>query len=426
MAKNNQKKIFILGAGFSQPAGLPLGLELLREINQYVNATSSHVFQENVEVFNGAIKDYCEYSKNDIDKELTRKNLDVSKFQGIYAKLFGFIRRSGYFGRDPNPHIEDVIEFLDHQHFLKFHGSLDGDSESSISQQIMRFLIAAVLNQKLKCIRKKTLYKKFVGFLCPEDIIISLNYDTLLERVLEEEKIEYRLFPPTLCEKRLNFSPKPGVTILKVHGSINWFDYSEYRKIIDRNKRDNHGTFQRLSSDFIFNNQVEHLDLQPLIPSGFKTIKETRLKDVYCISPTDLDSYIEAYNSPWDRIEKGLPRAITHPVILGPSYTKLLYSQSIKDLFYDASQYGADADKIIIIGCSVAQYDRYIRQWLFDISRMYYGRHKPKKNILVVNRPSARKVEKELKMNYSFMGKGKVDYNFNGFSEKVLPEIFDI
>lgn len=427
MCKNKSKKIFILGAGFSQPAGLPLGTELLREISQYVNQPSSHAFRENVEIFNGSIETYCEYSKNDIDKEYTKNNLDTSKFRRLCAKLYGFVRCPGYFERDSNPHIEDVIEFLDHQHFLGFHGSLDGDSQSSSTpQQIMRFFIATVLNQKLKSISKESLYKKFVGYLNPGDIIISLNYDTLLERFLDEENIEYRFFPPYLCEKRLNFPTKPGITILKVHGSINWFDYNEYMEIINRDKSDNHGTFLGLSSDFIFNNQVNQLDLKPLIHPSFETIKNTHLKNVYWISPTDLDSYIEAYNSPFDRIDKGLPPARTHPVILGPSYTKLLYSQSIKDLFYGASFYGADADKIIIIGCSVGQYDRYIRQWLFDIGLQYYGTPKSKKNILVINRACDKKTEEELKENYSFMGKDKVDYNFGGFAEGALPEIFDI
>lgn len=40
--KQDFKRLYILGAGFSQPAGLPLGTELLNEILTYSGTLNGH------------------------------------------------------------------------------------------------------------------------------------------------------------------------------------------------------------------------------------------------------------------------------------------------------------------------------------------------------------------------------------------------
>lgn len=382
------KRLFVLGAGFSKPAGLPLGEELLAEIIDYVR-NSDQIFHEHGGYFNQAIHEYEEYSQ----KEINEAN------------------------------IEEFIEFFDYRHFLGFRGILEGDSiYGGGIQSIIRVLISTVLSEKQKNIRNKKLYEEFVKQLSPDDIIISLNYDNLVEIFLDWK---CRLFPPYLCKEELNSQHDQEVTLLKVHGSINWFNYRELLERVNQDQKK--GSFHYgLTTDFIFNNQHDVVNLNPFIPWGFKPEIQTSLKDIYWVSVSDLDRYIKAYNSPLERTSsKSLPPAITHPVILSPSYAKLLYSQSIKDLFYGASFYGRDIDKIIIIGCSLTKYDRYIRQWLFDILLQYYGMSMTRKNILIISNANHCSKKRELKENYSFLGKERMDVDFGGFTEKSLSKIFN-
>lgn len=387
MDKNRPKRIFILGAGFSKPAGLPLGSELLQEITKYINNSSSKVFHEYKDSIQQDIDIYKEYSQKEEIKEIN---------------------------------IEDLIEFIDYQHFLQFHGGLDANSSSSHSQSAIRILISMILNEKQKSIENKELYKKFITNLTDNDIIITLNYDILLESLLNEENKNYKLFPSYLCKKKN--STLPSITILKIHGSINWFDYNEYFKKLKQEKNCQNTEFLWVTQDFIFNNQYDWPTLNPIIPKNFKLEKNTRLKDIYWISDMDLNKYFEVCNDPNGRIFKKLSPATTRPVILSPSYTKLLYSQSIKDLFYSASSYGQDTDKIIIIGCSLTKYDRYIRQWVYDICQQYRSMHTPKSDILIVNYASNCKQKNELKKNYSFIQKFNISLEYDGFTEKTLKK----
>lgn len=379
------KRIFILGAGFSKPAGLPLGSELLQEIEAYID-DSSQIFLGHKDIVKRAISNYQEFSQQNINEI----------------------------------NIEDLIEFIDYRNFLGMTGSLSDRSQSTI-----RVLISIILNKKQQSISNEELYKKFVSQLSPDDIIITLNYDTILESFLNKQGIKYKLFPPYLCKERLNYPCVPGINLLKVHGSINWFDHNEYLERMKQDRLRNDISFSGPASDFVFNNQHDKLELNPVIPLNFEPLINTSLSDIYWISDSDLDRYTEAYNDPHGRTINHFPPAITNPVILSPSYTKLLYSHSIKDLFYGASFYGRDIDKIILIGCSMTNSDSYIRQCLFYILRQYYGMYNNKKNILIINKASNRKQKRELKRNYSFIGKNRMDLELGGFTEETLSTIFE-
>jgi hypothetical protein len=185
--------------------------------------------------------------------------------------------------------------------------------------------------------------------------------------------------------------------------------------------------FLGMRSDFIFNNQIDPIRIESIIPSSYSPVKKTRLKDIYRVNMSDLERYLKIYNDPWERCFQRKTRAITHPVILSPSYSKLLYAQPIRDLFYGGAMYGANIDKLVIIGCSLAEYDRYIRQWLYYIKQQYfnYGADNFKEKILIINHASSCKEKRVLKKNYEFLGVKQIEVDFDGFSLKSLAKIFD-
>ncbi|MBX9586623.1 MAG: SIR2 family protein [Gammaproteobacteria bacterium] len=386
------RKLFILGAGFSNPAGLPLGKELLNQIINIVNSEKETIFDEYKGLFNAHLDNYIKYRQIKI--------ADIN--------------------------IEDFIEFIDYENFLNFFGEL-GDSRGN-NQDIIRFLIAKCLSEKQKEIKESDLYNQFVSELNENDIIISLNYDTILESLFKKFKKQYHLFPSEYLGKyEINMKPPKSTMLLKVHGSINWFDYNEYSQLLEKdgNYRLSLSAISRLPSDFVFNNQHDKPnELTPLIPYGFKPDRETRLQDIYSISMDDLDRYVKAFNTPFERQNNKLPNALMHPVILSPAHSKLLYSNPIKDLFHGAYFYGRDISKIIIIGCGLPDYDRYIRQWIYGIKTKYFGMYKAKSNILVINYAETDSDKKSIKNNYSFLNNKNIDFVYDGFSISCLSKIF--
>ncbi|HEN5542795.1 TPA: hypothetical protein U6306_002987, partial [Legionella pneumophila] len=201
---------------------------------------------------------------------------------------------------------------------------------------------------------------------------------------------------------------------------INWFDLNEY---YEKQRTDNlNNPHSLLPADFIFNNHGnDKPKLNPIVPMNIQPKIETNLKYLYWISDQDLNKFIKVYNNPLGRIDNNEAPALTHPILLSPSYSKLLYSDSIKDLFYGAGFYGSDKEQIIIIGCSLVEYDKYIRQWVFDIVRQYRGMNHTKE-ISIINYASRHKQKIGIQKNYSYLGTDKIKFIFDGFSEKSLAE----
>jgi len=67
------------------------------------------------------------------------------------------------------------------------------------------------------------LYVQFARKLRPDDYVLTFNYDTLLERALEQAGVPYRLFPDRYEEVSEYTAPidnsRSEVVVLKMHGS---------------------------------------------------------------------------------------------------------------------------------------------------------------------------------------------------------------
>ncbi|GAF89240.1 unnamed protein product, partial [marine sediment metagenome] len=168
-------RFFVLGAGFSQPGGLPLGKDLFAQI---VAETKRTVLYENI-------------LKPDIEAFI--RYLNETEGQTIREEEIDF---------------EQFMSYLDIEHFLDLRGSDTWSSEGNRSQLVIRNFIALVLHKSQREMSESdlSLYRSFAERLSPRDVIVTFNYDTVLERALKDAQVPFRLFP----QRYTNVSPGWG------------------------------------------------------------------------------------------------------------------------------------------------------------------------------------------------------------------------
>ena len=180
-------RLFILGAGFSKPAGLPLSIELLEHIRRDVK--HSH------QVFG---------SDGPFEKE-------IGEWENLYP--------------DEEVDIERVLAYSHRKHYLRLDGSERYFSDGSPTIVAMRESIQRVLMGQTPEITPD-LYLKFSSRLIPLDTILTFNYDTLLEQSLDDLNKPYSHIPEWWLKREELGEPLTWryVDILKLHGSIDWYD----------------------------------------------------------------------------------------------------------------------------------------------------------------------------------------------------------
>lgn len=189
--------LYILGAGFSRAAGLPLGTELWSELLRRGLSMRGRASK-----FRHDLEHYIRYRRDCDGQALTPETVNF----------------------------EDFLGFLDIEHHLGLPGSDTWSADGNESQIVTKMLIGQILTERTPKVPDiPELYISFANTLRPYDTIITFNYDILLERALEAARIPYRLFPERF-ESVSEFSATLGsneqteIVILKLHGSVDWFD----------------------------------------------------------------------------------------------------------------------------------------------------------------------------------------------------------
>ena len=207
--------IYILGAGFSQPAGLHLAQELWDEIR-----LRGLTMTGRASLFRDDLDEYIEYRKDCDGIELTHEQVDF----------------------------EDFMAFLDIEHFLGLRGSDTWSSHGNETQVVVKTLIGEILTKRMpQRDGIPDLYFRFAEILKPNDLVLTFNYDTLLERTLEAAGKPFRLFTQRLKEDtefpgQLVGDGRDEIIVLKLHGSIDWFDRSLYAQREARRIADGYGS----------------------------------------------------------------------------------------------------------------------------------------------------------------------------------------
>jgi hypothetical protein len=172
-------RVFLLGAGFSKPAGLPLANELLDRIR-----TVARGFLSTPNGFSHLEGDLDRYEQYLADTDPTR-SFDLEEFGA----------------------------WLDWEHTLRLRGSDTFSPDGNRSSLQLRWAIGHVLHTSTPA-TLPGVYLEFARRLITSDVVLTLNYDLLLERALDEVGVPFRRFPQrssrsastprssTLCTRR--------------------------------------------------------------------------------------------------------------------------------------------------------------------------------------------------------------------------------
>jgi hypothetical protein len=184
-------RLFLLGAGFSKAAGLPLAAELL---------------------------------------PLVRRVAEVYFRSDGYSHIENAIEQYGAYVDDVDPgrpfDLEEFAAWLDWEHVLRLKGTDTFSEYGNEAGLQLRWAIGKVLDDATPAVIPPV-YLDFARELTTSDRVLTLNYDLLLERALEAVGLPYRRFPTRYSEvyesHAVGDTDQPEeLVISKLHGSIDW------------------------------------------------------------------------------------------------------------------------------------------------------------------------------------------------------------
>lgn len=380
-------RLFVLGAGFSRFAGLPLGNELLNPILD--EAKKSGVFHF-------------------LEEDLTK----FANYQKWSAK------------RSAEVNIEEFISYLDVVHFLKLDGKDRWSSRGSKTQVIIHNLIARILYQKQldMSLEAKKLYDDFVMRLDPTDWIITFNYDTILEEAMKRKEVKYRLFPQKL--KRVSKYGGIGdidskeVVLLKMHGSINWFDSTEHEEMVAErrkvSKNISKGPHWSIFSD------PNSWSFSPLLTGAH--LQSDPLAKIKILE--NMADYI--YRNDY---------LLNSPFIISPSYSKIVYLNPLTEFWRSFKHAGTLNSEVTFIGFSFPEHDEYLRVPLLQLITNFQEHNyiheleslKLKaKELKIVDFKITEQEISDFKNKLSGVDWAKTLAIWNGFCPKTISDVFNI
>jgi hypothetical protein len=176
-AEIRTNRVFVLGAGFSAAAGVPLTVELL--------TTSLQLFATECPGIYARVENYAKEAMGAASADLDVANLS-------FSELCTF------------------LEFID----LREYGGGERWSENGSREKLaLRYYLAKTLVARTpRPEALPALYRAFAAQLQPRDIVISFNWDGLLEAALHAVGMKYTY----------DRGDDDAVTISKLHGSVNW------------------------------------------------------------------------------------------------------------------------------------------------------------------------------------------------------------
>ncbi|MCY4109985.1 MAG: SIR2 family protein [Chloroflexi bacterium] len=191
------------------------------------------------------------------------------------------------------------------------------------------------------------LYRDFAERLRPNDVVLTFNYDTLLEQALDDIGKPYSLTPEwwlDVGQTRSERRSRRYVDLLKLHGSIDWYDRYYHDDIMAWYK----------DKGFYVPNRDPIFGPEPSVPS-----------EPLSWGPTDeVGSRIlpRVFRVPnheqYFPIEGGLGAHVV-PFILPPAYDKLLGNVPILDLWDSLHRTMVAFSSMVVIGYSIPPYDAY-------------------------------------------------------------------
>lgn len=326
------KKAYILGAGFSYPANMPMQKDLLSSILNF-------------------------------NPDITNKN--AIQLSSSKRKLKNFLSIFGNENLNDIDVIEDLFTILDkaylnEENFQQYtwHDLYD------VRKGLIDLIIATIDDFQFK-ISNIEAYKKFINYLTSsknildiEHSLIILNWDTLFETFFlkntNEILIDYCFYTYGLTNEHtphihLKPSGKKNLKVLKLHGSINWLECSNCGRIYVDNI--NNIAKEKIKCRFCNINENTNYDLQPLIitPTLLKQLNSLHIKSTWSNAFIELQEADEiifiGYSLPKADFElmyllkKSLYYYDKIKVVLAPADENSIIHKRYKSLFGDKVEF---------------------------------------------------------------------------------------
>jgi SIR2-like domain len=379
--------LYVLGAGFSAAAGLPLGNALWKEIYRRATYMASNP-NDRANQFLDDLKSFVEFKK---------------ACEGILLRPEEVV-------------FEEFLGYLDVEHILGLRGRETWSRAGNETQVIVKTLIGQILTEHMP-LKIPELYLKFARKLRPSDIVLTFNYDPLLEYACEAVGTPYRL----VQERYSQVHPRGAATIdtsrreaviLKLHGSIDWFDRRPYRERVEEAERD--GFSSHHLTDPIFNSS-KNWRLAPLVDGPRRD--DEPLGEVHKLR--DLKAFYS--NQPW---------FLSTPLLLTPSTTKLVYAQQFADLWWGLGFVGIHNFRMVIVGYSLPEHDEYARQAMYRLVKNYQDipyepswTTKRKEPLVLVDKRCTETEINDYRNRYSFVNWENTHVHFNGLDENLIERL---
>jgi len=376
-------RIFVLGAGFSVSAGLPTAAELYPEVVKRVEQLHG---KDNR--FHWALQDYIDFRKRSDGVELSIDDIDLEEF----------------------------MSFLDIEHFLGLEGGDTLSEHGNAAQLFVKRFIGQIIHERTP--KQDALPQEYYDFaenLSVQDVVITLNYDVVLERALDHIRKPYRLFPHRYSKIGEGYNSvddsRKEVTILKLHGSLDWFSNKSYLHGLDAFEKQG---VDGAPNDPIFNNNNKY-GQHPLVDGPRN--EDDPLLNIYRLKK------IDRFYANFD------PPAV--PMILSPSHMKIVYANPFLDFWWGWGRAGGMNLGVSIIGFSLPLHDEYLRICLYRMISNFQGvswdqplLHWYKNNVKLVDYRTDKTEKVELLDRYRFIDFDKADIYMDGFSRDAVKFIF--
>jgi hypothetical protein len=371
-------RIFVLGAGFSCAAGLPLASDLWREVQRRARDLTGRAEQ-----FQDDLEAYIRYRKRCDNIALAPDTVDFEEF----------------------------LAFLDIEHYLGLRGSDTWSADGNEAQVVVKTLIGEILTEVMPSHDAvPALYRRFAAGLQPRDYVLTFNYDILLERALESVGKPFRLFPQRFKNVRPSGAEVDTscdeVAVLKLHGSIDWFDRTQYRAL--ERAFEEQGSHSRPPHP-VFAHAAE-LDIVPVVDGP--RFPDDPLREMYRVG-----KIADLYRRPI------LFRCT--PWLLSPSSLKMLYARTLQDFWYGLGSAGVLNFGLAIVGFSLPQHDDYARQALYRLIRNYQHSDEEvfglkKSPLVLIDRRVSQEEKEDLQARYAFVDWHKTTTYMEGFDETAV------
>lgn len=355
-------RVFLLGAGFSKPAGLPLASELLDRV-----------------------------------RDVARRCLSTPDG---YNHLEADLERYEMYLADTEPSrpfdLEEFGAWLDWEHVLRLRGSDTWSDEGNRSSLQLRWAIGHVLYRATPTVVPPA-YLEFAKRLTTSDLVLTLNYDLLLERALDEVGLPYRRFPHRYSEvfemhASIDSDHPPELVIAKLHGSLDW---------VNRPPR-----------------KESNLPVHPLVHGP--RFPDDPLRSIGVVPTLALEGLYGDANNWWR----------SPPLIVNPSTAKPLARSALVPLWDGLLQSAGLHGNFVVIGCSLPAGDPYVRQVAHTFATEIGGSLDrkeelpwPQGRMKVVDYRNGRVAINELRERYRFMPTGHTDFVLDGFALESLDQI---